>query len=585
MDGCVYMRLVLFSFLLWVVPILSYSSLKDFNTEKDAWYLSLGGKVEREIVGAIEDSINDLYSDGFYDIINGLIEDALGKKFSESLSGMISIGPFLKIDNLIGSVGKSESQIMTEMILRAIDEAKEEIILAVEQGYRDETRAKLNSIISNYHIYNAMSEAERFVEYWRLAGFIADATYVRERIALKPVNYLEDIHPYLTISSLQIMMQKEYSRWLNIHIDEDVSEQTIEENTAAVLRVLVGQINGFFIQTSIGTMAYWENAFASEFSNDYGSYVGVLTDVEVDNSKYITAGSQRYAYTMGGESKEFSVFLVKDECGFIFDEAGHYNVIQHYDVYDVAGGFVKTIYREAHRYQGSKSGPMSEWICEGNVYYSNNMPSGGRAIFAIPADRSYFVPDVRNKHKDDVEAFNTYLVDGYLPIKRSLDEWWSYGEVTTRPMSEVDIYIQNNIEVRPDISVTVVDGSDYSLGPFQVIFRVSNVGGSLASNVVASVPSMSQYDVTLQIFDSETGLNVDEIICTGGPIFNSVCDLGSIAEGEGLDVLVSIEKPSGWGWPFPFPLPDPDRFSFRMSADGHEINEKNNYAVAHFSGN
>src|SRR5690606_38393021 len=78
----------------------------------------------------------------------------------------------------------------------------------------------------------------------------------------------------------------------------------------------------------------------------------------------------------------------------------------------------------------------------------------GRGVFSN-AQRNIFIHDVRGRHKNDEEAFNAYLVDGYLPIKRSLDEWWGLVSTTTsRPMSEVDLYFQSDIEYRHDLSVS-----------------------------------------------------------------------------------------------------------------------------------
>src|SRR5690606_28281899 len=107
---------------------------------------------EDKVRDYVQDAINDFFEEPMYEIIGRGIGEAFGESFAKNFSGLISIGPFLSMDSLIGSFGASESQVMTRVLLKAIEQAKEEIIAAVEENYRVETRARIDALIDGMEI-------------------------------------------------------------------------------------------------------------------------------------------------------------------------------------------------------------------------------------------------------------------------------------------------------------------------------------------------------------------------------------------------------------------------------------------------
>src|SRR5690606_14837650 len=122
---------------------------------KESWFYAQATKLSEKFQKSIEDAIDNAFEDSMYKMLGEGIAEKFGKTFAKNLSGIISIGPFLSVTDVLGlGQKKTESQVMLEILLQAIEQAKEDIINSVELQFQDETEARLNTIIRDLDIYN-----------------------------------------------------------------------------------------------------------------------------------------------------------------------------------------------------------------------------------------------------------------------------------------------------------------------------------------------------------------------------------------------------------------------------------------------
>lgn len=414
------------------------SDYSEKNSEKDSWFYTQLSEAEEKLKSAIEDAVDNAFEDSMYELLGQGIAEKFGEQFSESLSGIISIGPFLSVTDLLGSGGATESQVMMKALLQAIEEAKEDIILSVEQQYQDETEARLNAIIRNLDIYNARSTEYRKTSYSTLNDLINDANYVLERIEQKDDKYADNLHRYITLSGLQIQMQKEYTRWLVLDTNPSADEQHIDSETEAVLTPQVAYANSFLSISSAGTINFWKQAFKDEFSaqiefdgripsNGFPFIDGVTNRKKSGKRPGQTydatdkSNSGFYTYRMGEGKVRFKAIM--EEC------VGTRTVSLVFHIFDAS-----------NKYTGKASKFYSNGI--GKCTQVNNNP-----LTSLPdtVANSAAVRDAIKNHQNDTEAFLQYADEGLSPIVDILDQWWELTSNGQRPKSEIEEYIDANL--------------------------------------------------------------------------------------------------------------------------------------------
>src|SRR5690606_18212397 len=101
-------------------------------------------------------------------VIDKMIErmsQEFGEEIGKTLTSFVGIGPFFSFAMLASGGGPSETQIMMQVLLEAIDDARDEIIDAVEKNFQDETESDLNALILALDIYNSRDMNARKLEY------------------------------------------------------------------------------------------------------------------------------------------------------------------------------------------------------------------------------------------------------------------------------------------------------------------------------------------------------------------------------------------------------------------------------------
>ncbi|MDX1587560.1 MAG: hypothetical protein R3296_01385 [Oleiphilaceae bacterium] len=394
------------------------------------WFYQQGNKLVSKLKNQIEKSINESFEENIFKLIGEQLGDSFAKKFTKDLAGVVSVGPFVSLDSLLVLSGLTNSgdervlmqiRVMTEILLEAIDTSKEEIIAAVDKQFQDETEARLNTIIRELDRYNSRSEAGRRAHHWKLNSLINDASYVMERFEIKSEKHIDNIHLYINIASLQLIMEKEFTEWRYLEkINPHAGEEEIKAEVNSVLATQIYHANKFITSRTIGSLEHWRNNFHSQFPdidniNAAFERIPTLSEWKKINghSKEGLLEEERkssavFSYSMGGEKVEFMQIVKELPFGMC-------------QVYDTSNKLVGQY--------ASQSMPVGPYW----VYYGCDK-SGNKKLFRRAVEN----------HRDSDEAFFQYLEDGYLPAIQMVDAWWDLAEVNySRPISEVESHILN----------------------------------------------------------------------------------------------------------------------------------------------
>lgn len=573
MKGIIKFFSIFFGVIAFLAPLYSYGGYENDTGVKKEWFLSKQlSRLDEQLADKVQGFVNSLTPEKIYSLIGKEIGEAFGKAFSDTFSGMISIGPFVSIDSIIGSFGKSESQVMTSVILKAIQEAKEEIIAAIEEQHRLDTRIRLDALIQNLDIYNSRSLSQKPGMLTDLILMSQEATVVRNRIALSPTFSLEDIHSYMLVASLQLSILRDIATWNAIASDPDIDDEEIDEEIRSTFSSVLHFVNLHISSSHVSTISYWREEFENEFSNVRFLRLASQSDLpSAMIADYAWAGSAVYAYTMAGRDVEFLVLRVKDSCDIIQDGDGGREVLIRYHVYNP-----KNVYLgDGHAYYGA-SNVSNEMLEEQGCAVFD-----GRIVTQIELGRFSFhksqsVRDMRVVYREHLlsdEAFEMYLAEGYLPVKKMLDSWWEMNRDDNRPESEVDVYVTANIEVHPDLNLSFYEDEGDEDNYF---LSFSNLGGGTASDakiIVHEPPNVMP--TKLYVFNDQTEDYEQHTACihTPGMLFfpgRLECDFGHIQAGESISVMVEVSAVSGGWWVVP------RRYDLVASVSNREIIKSDN---------
>lgn len=421
----VSMKKVLSYFVLLFVSVnVSAGDLSDENTQKDSWVYSLKEKAEKKLLDSIEDAVNDYFEGDVWSVIGEKIGEELGNKFFENLSGFVSVGPFLSMDSFIG--GSSESEVMTKVLLNAIEQSKDEIINAVEKSYQNETEANLDALILDYAIFSSRSEEFQQNDFRALKDFSQAASNVKKRLQQTGNKLFDNLHLYMTVAGLHIEIQKQYSRRMAIDLYGNPSPSIVETDYKNVLKTLLQDSMGVVVDSEIGSYDRWEKSFYSSFGES-AVYAGSLKSTDSVPSGYHRSLSGRFYYLMNGHRVYFKV-LSYGECDvFRMGTGGSARNLYagSYAVFDASGKFIKKYWISS----------LSIDVCNG---VQKNLVRS-----SLSTKTNGFAPVIQ-AHKDSKDAFLKYLKEGYLPVKRMFDAWWDRSGMPARRYSEVDVFVENN---------------------------------------------------------------------------------------------------------------------------------------------
>ncbi|WP_421706043.1 hypothetical protein [Alloalcanivorax xenomutans] len=461
----------------------------EHNTERSSWFYSQAKKVEKKFKDWVEDSINEAFEKGALTLLGESLANTFGKKILSSLSGLISVGPFISFDGMISLTGSSgearlarKIEIMTRLILDAIDASKEEIINSVEQQFQDETMARLNTIIRDYGIYNSRSEEGRKSDYRLLQNLISDANYVLERMEIKTDKSLENLHSYMNIASIQMLMQREYTHWLYINeINPNATEEEIQEETQKILKTQLDYVVTYITESAVGDIEYWRNDFRSQFPT-YDTVTG-------------------YA-----DSREYDAPMDEPNWRFFISRDSLYNTgwqgYAHYYSYPMGDGRIRI-------------GTILHSIFEGDIqlpnhpdsYACNYYDAAGKLIatenksvtwIATKDPKTLCIPraeDIKtaiDRHREDEDSFEHYIIDGYLPVQQMIDTWWDMtGNQRSRRLSSVDNYVYSAAQKYSDLSVNIQDVEN---GKGKI--RINNFGQADTGRVILRFSANGKFFIT-----------------------------------------------------------------------------------------
>ncbi|MCH8545027.1 MAG: hypothetical protein LAT61_15800 [Alcanivorax sp.] len=500
---------------------MANSGYADANPDRQSWFLAQGRKIEKNFKAQIERSIEEAFEENVFGFFANSLAEGFADHLVSGLGGMFSIGPLIEMSATFNlSLGAGESRIlrqievMTRILLESIELSKDEIIASVDQHFQDETRARLNSIIRDLSIYNARSEANRSADYRLLGDLISHANYVLERIEVRPGNVHDGLHNYMSLVGVQVIMQREYTRWLYLNeTDPNAGEDVIDEETASVLGAQLSPVNNFLVNSEVGSVSAWKDLFHEEFygAKDDIEYVGGVSAERINSftgqqyNPNLSDFSGRYTYPIGEDRRvEFMV------------------VASHVSVQSSGPGdsFLKSINYDAYGPAGNYTGSFQDVrVTDGSLIPYPPTESVVRESIAA---------DVVQAHKESDEAFAGFMLDGYMPVKRMMDTWWGLTNRPPRMLSEVDNELDQVLSAYSDIVVNIQPYQEYMMDGDYLV-TLSNIGGATATQVGFDI-DYSGYIALIE------GRNGAEVYCDS----SYYCTVGDIQPGEEVRLFVVL---------------------------------------------
>lgn len=519
------------------------------NGEKENWFFSKLGKLfdkaGDKLLNAFEEAVNDFFEGNVWEKFAEGLVSKFGDTIFDNFSNFFSFGPFFSFDSLFSSQneGPSEIQIMTQILLDAIDDSKEEILNAIEEHYQTETEVLLNTIIRELAVHNARSYGQRAARFSELRPWITFANTVKERIEIKQESVFDNLHLYMKVAALQIQMELEYTRFSYLDTNPEATEEEILAETERVMTAQLGQDLAFITGNQIGSLAAWEQSFDNSLRHAQETlvfhehespevcrpHIGSDPYFAPDEGFYSTPDMCQYWHINVPERGYYSYRMNDTEVNFFvgFDSGpDRYNMCSRYAyIFDVSG-----------KYLGREAMVID---CHGND-----------AIGAL--QNSDLVAEAIDNHRSDREAFKAYLRDGYLPVKKMIDKWWELTGLQSRTKSEVDAFVENNLENKADLLVSLKPHGDSKAKKFgddlkiSYWIEVSNLGKVDAYNVRAETfgPKIVRNHGTdvkkSRLFnffgDLEDGIGSECYIENT----RFMCDFGTIEAGTRKRALVSV---------------------------------------------
>lgn len=376
-------------------------SLSDMVHDKDSWIYGRIHSAKDEAIKTIEKEINAAFKEAVIDKMIERMTQEFGEEVGKTLTSFVGIGPFFSFAMLAsGGGGPSETQIMMQVLLEAIDDARDEIIDAVEQNFQDETESDLNALILALDIYNSRDMDARKLEYQLLSDMSYYASRIKKRLEQKTSKAVDNSHLYLLIAGLHVEIEKQYTHWLTLHVNPSASEADIQSNFDNVLDVMVRDSYKFLNEGEIGSLASWKASFENSF-DDKVEFAGYVPASEIPPGR-IHHDAYYFSYKLNEKPIKFKVLGGKGCSG------AH----RAWYFYDSVNGYL---------------GPVIGG-CNTNINYQTNLVQD-------------HIGKVVNAHKADAASFNKYVLDGYVPIREIFDLWWKLAFDTERPKSEVDMFV------------------------------------------------------------------------------------------------------------------------------------------------
>lgn len=406
-----HLIIALSSIFLTIQASSSYSGpFSEHVDGEDGWLYSEvaenADKALKEILTRVDTQFNQAVS-------NYVISNFFGGSKDPNIKSLVGIIPQLNITALVFPSGPSETQVMLQILLAAMEEMKEEIIDAVDANYQDETEANLNTVIYEVGSYNLRPAAERKRSYGTLFHLKTLAQYVKERIATREDKAIENLHLYMLAASVQFEIEREYTRWLTLDTNPTASNEYIQSRIDDQFRYFLDGIFEYVNNDVIGEVATWRAAYEDSFSSpsDYqfsrtvqsGTVTGCTTVRGVKTCTTSPVYKHLYKYYMNNIPVEFEV-----------KQTSSVSRLVYFGVYNAEGTSTDTI--------------------------SCPCIAGSSTLLT----RLKASSDPIDDHKASSPALAAYIRLGYDPAAEILDAWWYSYYGSQRPHSEVDTFISTH---------------------------------------------------------------------------------------------------------------------------------------------
>ncbi len=408
---------------------------KQFCADPAQWIFGKFSETVDDLQDSIQSGMDGIF-DGMWDELGKYLGEYLGQGVIDSLSQFISIGPFINLDIFLNQGQPSEAQILTEIILKAIEELKEDILYGIEAQYMDEIRDNIDSLINGYGDHNArINYKYRFTD-----ANLIDEVYMPKAIdilsALEGTAHekFTNLHYYMLVNSLWVQMLMEDVKYDHFEAYGPKLSEATEEEIVALLqdpyaqKEMQADYESRLRERLLKIQRHFDSFSLTDWREASDAMFVVQGPLSGEKTYHAQTWSFDHCYHIG--DKEFcNSFFVAPVRGVKND----YNMIKTRIVVTDAFG-------EKH-----------ESIHNFNAH--NYLPEVNRIVIRI-------VPGLIQKHKDFY--FPHYVQSGYGPIKEMLDCWWVLaGFNRPREMNAVDQFLAGQEQ---NLTENIVDILTESVG-------------------------------------------------------------------------------------------------------------------------
>ncbi len=391
-------QVFLMSFLIIYSGISSASNFSEFIKTSSKWIFDEQQKMSD---AEVKKRVNEYFrKEVILPMFQSLAEEIGAGANSQQTKALFDALPiisfFIKL-SLASNDGPSESQVMLKILLTAIENAKLDIVKAVDQAYQDETEARLQAIIHQLNIFNLYSLETQKASYITMLDLSYSASEIKKRLQQRAEKTIENAHLYLLVSSLHMEVERQKIAILNYVSFPGYSEafikQRSDEEFFRVANYMVDDGLSYIGNAYLGSVDAWREEYKKAITNEI---VWVRDE----------AGKKVFSYSMNSKAIEFSV---------VKGSAARPNMNPPYKIFDSLGNYYKT-------------------------FYLNNSASNQQ----LAAELKNHIEGMLNLVRKDPASFDKFLLRGYVPIQTAFDGWWKFvGKPGVRPSSGVDSYVGN----------------------------------------------------------------------------------------------------------------------------------------------
>ncbi len=403
---------------------------------------SLIEKAGNDLLDKIENlDIGELLWDKLLDSVTQKFGDVISKSISQYLGQFISFGPFINLNFVLNIGRKSDSQVITEVILKAIEQCRSDILNAIDQQYVGQMTDILNALLNTYQIHNARTDLEmRFTDDWPMEYYLTKAEEVFAAFEGSMAQKVKNLHFYMLLMGnyIQVLTEDGQFDYLKAYLDR-WGVSSIGQMTAVQIQNALASSHGKTImtndflqrfkvrlQTALNHVANlsvntWKTVSNDRFSNNNIQFV---SRTNVPSSEW-----NRYKYEILAEYERNYPISYMDKWVYKYKVMGE----------DVRIKIIEMRLRDN----------ANKWITLAELHDAYGERSVAYEILCDWFSITYkgFVEQARQRHMK--RSYFQFFYNGYNPIKEMLDTWYQLaGYSSSRPENNLDLHlkkVKNNV--------------------------------------------------------------------------------------------------------------------------------------------